>query len=227
MNKIDTTNSIGTSLCSCGSTNQYCMDCMMNICGNQHCQLFQYFAMIFGYNHAKCVACQTYLYCVSEQNEMKCSGCRAHFIAVSPVLAIADYTNIVYHFDWIIDMNYPTNGCKLGEFSNTSANALSLGCPVENTEDGRAYMAKSLSIMTTWIVSRYHPGHRILFRCDTANNRAIVACIYFAYRAFRTPTQNMYDYVKTLRPCMEINSQFMDLLSIKDDEHKQIKKSCS
>lgn len=225
MNKIQSISS-QNSICSCGTFNQHCMDCMMEICGNRKCQLFEYFVMIFGHNHAVCEACHKYLYCNYEQSKMKCNRCRVHLVVISPQLAIADSTNSQYPFDWIIDMNYPANGCRLGECTDTFTNVLNLGCSAENTEDSRACMAKSLSVMNSWIVSRYRPGQRILFRCDTANNRSIVGCIYFAFRAFRTPPQNMYNYVKTLRPCMEINSQFMDLLSITDDEHKQTTKNC-
>lgn len=199
-------------ICSCQKPIYKCLDCMMDLCGNPQCALNSYFETFFGNHHELCKQCHTHWSCRSSP---LCLTCQTNLCFVSLTFALAnDQVHDFSSFDMIINLNAPWNGCLPGS-SKSSENALLLGTPVENTSESCAYMAKALSMMWSWISARLTATSRIVFQCSDGNNRSVAAYLYFVFRAYRTPPSQTYSFMKSsIRPCIELNSQFMDLLGI-------------
>lgn len=199
------------NICSCGQAEMNCLDCGLKLCDAdpRKCTLHDYFTQFFGRVHRKCTQCGRHFLCNPYNNSCPVFSWITNIIAVGS----ADSPYRFFHF--IVNLNYPDNGCQLGEckeyLSEHGAHILVMGVDDNNS----SYFAKTVSRMSEWLTEKgYTSHHRILFHCLAGVNRSAAACVFMMLRKYRIPTRDGYSLVRNARPMVKISRELAELLDL-------------
>lgn len=209
------------NICPCGHPEMNCLDCGLKLCDAdpRKCTLHDYFTQFFGRVHSKCTHCGLHFVCNPYGNGGSGRRCSV-FSWVTNVIAVgtADTPYSLFHF--IVNLNYPDNGCELGECkeykSEHGAHILAIGLDENGASvDVCASFAKSVSRMCEWLTEKgYTSNHRILFHCLAGVNRSAAACVFMMLRKYRIPTRDGYHLVRNSRPMVNISLELAALLDL-------------
>ena len=161
----------------CGSKRTTCVDCMFLLCGVAGCALYQDAMFLFARAHNRCEGCHV-LRC-----ETKECRCAFPFYWVTPTIAIGNKEADPSTFDVVVDLNYPQNGCGIGEVREEPYR-LSVGVPLGDDDVARSCLAKTVTMVNSFLAARGAGGGnlRILFVSTRGQTRSVLVCMYYLFR---------------------------------------------
>lgn len=160
----------------CGAYLLRCVDCLLLLCGVVGCAVFEDSTFLFAQSHSVCTECHL----------LRCNGsvpcrCTLPFYWVTPTVAIGNSHAGGDPFHVIVDVNYPANGCALGEIRE-DRNGISAGLPTGDDNLTRACLAKIVTVVNQSLRAK-DARHRILFRSERGQTRSVLLCLYYLFRS--------------------------------------------
>jgi len=138
-------------------------------------------------------------------------GMNKTYDMITENIAIGDYLSYYAPFDIVINLNYPNNKAKYHdiykvkqEINNKTIYIFSIGIydhPDEN-------MTSLFSILFSEL-KQLMKNPKILFHCHAGISRSATVAIAYLSKTLHKNVYEMYHFVKSKRPCIELNDGFV------------------
>lgn len=204
------------NMCDCGSKQSVCLDCNLTICDNNKglCVQNEYFCMIFGKNHQKCVDCGKYWVC--HPNRSNCVECSEAFVWINDEIAVGSANAQYAPFDLVVNLNYPLNDCALGT-CHDKGNILCVGVSNEESNESTAAMARAISMISAWLSVRkpLESKSKLLIHCGSHKwCRSVTVGVYYLSKRYHVSTKTAFEWIKYKVSCVHLNHYFAAMLDL-------------